>query len=574
MIPTLYYKLFPHFLLLTLLSCSYVEEPRGIVEILWDHREVPHIYCGSHEEAYYALGWTQGSNHLELVIQNFAASRKWHTNASIRNDAPDPDTSEQYYGQLRAFVTGINASAEVQQELEEVASSSILPLSVQDVLIHFLWLFHHQLQGKHFSRAEIFSSSAGAIDKKLSSTGHSILFGSLKLPVGDEWRFTEAHWSMNSDESYVVHLLGLPFFWVGFNEDVAWSTTFNPVKNMEAPSPMQAYQVLRQFSLLSGSTSFQAIEATFKSSPPFGLNLTCIDRRGNICYLSGGADPVENSPIEEGSYKRFSGSSDWIFNGAKGPGDLAKAKRFDFADQFVIKQLLERQEWSIESVIRLQRSTTSETANRLLDDLLALKPILQDSLKIEALKILENWDRRMEPQSEGAVLFVTWLRAITRGDLRSDQPYLVPWNAEKPVTTPDGILSPEFALECLSSAAFDVKTKYDSLSVPWGTVYRFRKGAGTIPSIGGMNGLGTVDQVDYEPCEDNRFCAISAGALVWAVEMGRSQRAFVSTRTYRMANAFAPKQMPILVKRSVVERHLVKRETIFQNKVSKQFQYQ
>src|SRR4026209_842425 len=44
-------------------------------EILWDNYGVPHIYATTTRDMYYAFGWSQMTNHANLLLQVYGQAR-------------------------------------------------------------------------------------------------------------------------------------------------------------------------------------------------------------------------------------------------------------------------------------------------------------------------------------------------------------------------------------------------------------------------------------------------------------------------------------------------------------------
>ncbi|MBM3727050.1 MAG: acylase [Acidobacteria bacterium] len=145
---------------------------------------------------------------------------------------------------------------------------------------------------------------------------------------------------------------------------------------------------------------------------------------------------------------------------------------------------------TLDDFVRLKHSTHVESANHLLDELLAL-----DKLNPEAARILRTWDRHMNPDSRGAVLWEAFLREWWKrldrtgslGGIRPGVPdiYKQPWDpAGNPLNTPTGFADPALAVEALNAAASTLGPHMDQL---W-------RGAltlpGGLPANGGPADLG------------------------------------------------------------------------------------
>jgi acyl-homoserine-lactone acylase len=65
------------------------------------------------------------------------------------------------------------------------------------------------------------------------------------------------------------------------------------------------------------------------------------------------------------------------------------------------------------------------------------------------------------------------------------------------------------------------------LDVPWGEVYRFRRGKLDLPGNGSENRFGTFRVIDYLPTNDGHFEAFDGDSFIAAVEFGEPIRAKV-----------------------------------------------
>ena len=172
-----------------------------------------------------------------------------------------------------------------------------------------------------------------------------------------------------------------------------------------------------------------------------------------------------------------------------------------------IRMLEEHRKLSFEDLIADKWSTRSELADRVLPDLLEAVGRFGDSQAREAGEVLAHWDRRMDADSRGALLFMNW----------SDRPggvsgytaagFARPYQLPEPLTTPAGLADPKAAVAALDAAARDMIATYGSLDVPWGSVMRFKGGSVDLPASGAPGRLGVFNAVDYAPLQNGTRAA-------------------------------------------------------------------
>ena len=67
------YKYFFISILIFFTGCNKL--PDKGTEILWDTYGVPHIFAKSHEDLFYAYGWSRMRNHGNLLLKFYAQAR-------------------------------------------------------------------------------------------------------------------------------------------------------------------------------------------------------------------------------------------------------------------------------------------------------------------------------------------------------------------------------------------------------------------------------------------------------------------------------------------------------------------
>lgn len=290
------------------------------------------------------------------------------------------------------------------------------------------------------------------------------------------------------------------------------------------------------------------------------FNLIYADKEGNILYLFNGNVPVRS----EGDWVFWNGTVDgtqskYIWNRYHDYDDLPKLINpssgfvqnandppwtstypllLDFEDfppymspedmpvslraQRAVNLIKDDASISFDELVDYKLNTGMEAADRFLENLLAAVKQHPDSTALKAALVLEQWDRATNVDSRGAVLFGRWL-----DKLDSDM-FAIPWSAERPVSTPEGLNNPKQAVELLVSAAREVEETYGSMDVAWGDVNRYKAGEYEFPANGGPDKYGVFRTMYYQPNgEDNKNYAYHGDTFVAVVEFGETVKAKV-----------------------------------------------
>ncbi len=334
------------------------------------------------------------------------------------------------------------------------------------------------------------------------------------------------------------------------------------------------------------------------------FNLIYADREGHILYLFGGRTPVRASggwqdwqgmvpgdrpemlwtrthPYEElprvvdpsGGWVQNANDPPWsstlprLLNPGDFPAYLAP-RRMRFRAQRSVRMLEEDRKISFESLSRYKHSTRMELADRILDELTAAVGPRSSDLTRQAARVLEDWDRRADAGSRGAVLFAEWVRTLGAGMFATS------WQEGEPLTTPKGLADPVAAVAALEKAARATRGRFGSLDVPWGEVFRLRIGERDLPASGGPSRLGIFRSLEFAPDKDGRFRALFGDSFVALVEFSEPVRA-AALLSYGNASQpdsphrgdqlalFARKQLrPVWRTRKEIEAHLESREVL------------
>ena len=183
-----------------------------------------------------------------------------------------------------------------------------------------------------------------------------------------------------------------------------------------------------------------------------------------------------------------------------------------------LKMITEDPKVSYEQLLAKKHSTRVELADRILPDLLAAAG------ESAAGRLLAGWDRHTDVDSRGAVLFQMFADRYFSG-ADDSRKLRVPYQPGKPLETGYGLADAKSAVAALNAAADECRTRYGTLDVKWGDVFRFASGSADLPGNGGPGSLGLFRTVAFSRREGNRFYAANGETIVCAVEFGPAQRA-------------------------------------------------
>jgi acyl-homoserine-lactone acylase len=238
-----------------------------------------------------------------------------------------------------------------------------------------------------------------------------------------------------------------------------------------------------------------------------------------------------------------------------------------------VQLLLASERLSATEVMERKHSTRSVLADRVLDDLLATVSSKGDRAPQRGAGILAAWDRQTDATSRGAVLFAFWWREYLRRVGAS--PFAVPWTAEQPLTTPDGLADPLAALAALDSVTRELEQRYGSADVAWGEVYRLERDSLALPGNGGPGALGIFRVVEYtQPDGRTPGKAVGGDSFVMVVEFGDPVRAWAVLGYGNWSRPGSPHRVdqlplvagkslrPVLLDRAAVEARLERKERL------------
>jgi len=190
------------------------------------------------------------------------------------------------------------------------------------------------------------------------------------------------------------------------------------------------------------------------------------------------------------------------------------------AQQSALLQLADSS-FTLDELVAAKHSTRVLLADRVLDELVRAAEG-GDEVAQRAARVLAKWDRTVDAESRGAVLFLAWVHHWTRGG----PAFARPWQADSALSTPAGLARPADAVAALRTAAAEVERAYGSLEVPYGEVMRLRYGGKDLPGNGGDDG-GLFRVANYIPDTDGKYRIVGGDTYYQAVELGRPVRAKV-----------------------------------------------
>lgn len=293
-------------------------------------------------------------------------------------------------------------------------------------------------------------------------------------------------------------------------------------------------------------------------------NLIYADAKGNIFYLASGRIPARKDGdyafwegIVPGDTSRtlwtdvlpfealpqtFNPPAGWLQNENEPPWYVTDPATFT-PEQFPawmsprslgprsqrsLRMITARPLMTFEDVMEDKLSTRSELADRLVDDLVAAAQASGGDKAVRAAAVLAAWDREMDGDSRGAILFMAWLGKYKRPYDLDPALFREVWVPGRPMATPAGLANPAKAVALLEAAADETIAKYGALDVPYGDIYRLRWSGGIdLPGNGATGGYGVFRVTDYLPDADGKRRAFQGDSFVSIMEFSTPVRARV-----------------------------------------------
>jgi acyl-homoserine-lactone acylase len=245
----------------------------------------------------------------------------------------------------------------------------------------------------------------------------------------------------------------------------------------------------------------------------------------------------------------------------------------DFRPQRSIRMLVEDDTISFDEMVAYKHSTRMELADRLLDDLVP-PARARGEIAGRAAEVLDTWDRSADAGSRGGVLFQLFFDELGRRYDPLELAFVVPWDPERPLETPDGLADPELAVDALAAAAQRADSAFGALDVAWGDIHRLRRDSIDLPGNGADDRLGVFRVTNYSEDSDGRFRANRGDTYIAVIEFGDPLRAMGllgygnwsqpgSPHRTDQLPLFAEKRLrPIWRERAEIEAHLELQETL------------
>ena len=358
------------------------------------------------------------------------------------------------------------------------------------------------------------------------------------------------------------------------------------VVGMDGPTLPFQYE---QWWNMGAARSFAEFQKAITPNQISGQNITYADRDGHIMVFYGGNTPVR--PRGDRAYwsgiirgdssstlwnslhtyaelpKTIDPPSGWVQNSndppwwATFPAVIHQSdypsyfgtKIMGFRPQRGVRMLQSDLSISFDDLLSYKHSTRMELADRVLDDLLRAARLNGTEVSARAAAVLADWDRASDNASKGAVLFAEWWAEYGR-KMGAKSRWAEQWSERRPLDTPYGIADTAVAIASLDAAARTIETKYKSLSVPWGDVYRFRRDSVDLPANGYTDALGVFRVIGYQAASDNKYRAVGGDSFVGAVEFSHPIRAMTLVGYGNASRAGSPHrrdQLPFLSRKEL-----------------------
>ncbi|MCP5120430.1 MAG: acylase, partial [bacterium] len=268
------------------------------------------------------------------------------------------------------------------------------------------------------------------------------------------------------------------------------------------------------------ATNLEQFEAAVRRMQMPMFTVMYADRDGHILHLFGGRTPIratgdwsdwqrpapgdtsktmwnETHPYED-LPRVLDPPSGWLQNANDPPWTTTFPRVLDpnefppymaprsmsFRAQHSARLLATDDSISFDEFVEYKHSTRMELAERILDDLIAAARNNGDSAAARGAMILEQWDRKADADSRGAVLFEEFFRRW-QSRAGGKGAFAVKWDPANPRSTPRGLASPATAVAALGAAVEAVEKEHGDAGAAWGDVYRLKIGSAELPANGG-----------------------------------------------------------------------------------------
>ena len=306
------------------------------------------------------------------------------------------------------------------------------------------------------------------------------------------------------------------------------------------------------------SKNFSDFESALKMAQIPFWNVMYADREGNIFYLFNGLVPKrkqqdweywnriipggksEDIWSEYHSYdelpKLKNPQTGWLQNANDPPwtstipialnhndypGYMAPVHMY-LRPQISAKMIIRDSSITLDELVQYKHSTHIELADRILDDLMLAIDRSGSTKAKKAKKILMNWDRKADTESEAMLLFHAWASKLK---VFSNETYKTPWDINNPISTPSGLADPTKALMLFEESIEQILATFGKLDVKWGDYYRIVYNDKNLPSHGSHGRLG-IFRVVWPFKTDKKNMLVGGGdSWVSVVEFGKKIKA-------------------------------------------------
>ncbi|MCC5842012.1 MAG: penicillin acylase family protein [Opitutales bacterium] len=310
--------------------------------------------------------------------------------------------------------------------------------------------------------------------------------------------------------------------------------------------------LIEQYWQMALAPDFEAYQAQVRRLEVPTFNITYADREGNVMYLYNGTLPkrppgdwdwtgivpgdtsatlwTEYHPYED-LPKVINPPTGWVQNTNDPPWTSTWPRILDpdtfpsytagrehtFRSTRSLRFLTDPEPLTFDRVRHLQGDSRLEGADRLLPPLAAAVAVHSSPEAVDALNVLLRWDRRVDPQSGGAVLYANWVARLMGTTFNDRSQLALAQDPADPFTTPGGLADPAHAVRELLAAAAETRTRHGALDVPWGDVHRIRRGPHDLPARGSSGGLGSFHVNNYGPPGDDHTREVVFGDTFVAI---------------------------------------------------------
>lgn len=361
---------------------------------------------------------------------------------------------------------------------------------------------------------------------------------------------------------------------VEHSEDSYWSHYGPIVKHIgdkiyayRSPN-LQGMPMLQQWYMMTKAESFEEFRRVLDMQALPMFNIAYADTDGNCYHIFNGRFPDRPAGYDwsgvvpggtkasewysilpesrlpqllnpKGGYVQNSNSAPWytnlnaVLDRSEYPADLCENTN-SLRTQHGLELIAGEEKFTLDEIKALKYSMKLLAADRVKQNLVNIaRDRTADGVDLnEAVEILEAWDNTVARDSVGSILFVHF---VDQYEEMAKPVYAVNWDENHPASTPHGIGDPQAALKALAAAVKEMNEKYGTLRVPWGEVYRLRKGDVDIP-IGGLTGeYGAFRIIGYKEADDGKQIAAGGDSYVFAVEFTQPPMAY-SVLAYSQSN--------------------------------------